>query len=78
MSNRLFDTRPTYAPDALACNTLIITQANVVTQLRKLADDQASPAFREAVAEWVAAYGVMRAAGRRLMADNYGYSSREK
>jgi hypothetical protein len=69
MSNRLFDTRPTYAPAALDCNTLIIMQANVVAQLRKLADDQASVAFREAVAEWAAAYGVMRAAARAMMAE---------
>jgi hypothetical protein len=68
MSNRLIDTRPTYAATAIDLNTLIVTHANVVTQLRKLSDDQPSPAFREAIAEYVAAYGILRAEARAMMA----------
>jgi len=69
MSNRLIDTRPIYPPDVLDCNTIITSFEHEVIRLRKLADEQASPAFREAVAEWFAAYGIVRAAGRRLMAE---------
>jgi hypothetical protein len=71
MSNHLFNPTdpPTYPPDVLDCNTIITGIAHDVMQLRKRADDQASVAFREAVAEWVAAYGVMRKEARKLMVE---------
>jgi hypothetical protein len=61
--------QPTYDPKTIDLNTLIVTQAETVMQLRKRSAEQTSVAFREAVAEYVAAYGVLRAAARVMMAE---------
>jgi hypothetical protein len=61
--------QPTYDPKAVDLNTLVVTQAETVMQLRKRSEEQASPALREAVAEYVAAYGVLRAAARMQIAE---------
>jgi hypothetical protein len=63
---------PTYDPKTIDLNTLIITQQHVVIELWKLSDEIDSPTFHDAVAAFVAAYGVVRKEARKLMVERIG------